>query len=207
VFAGGGNAFVYFQWAVQGTDPGQGNGLIRIQPDGYVVPKRYYTFKQFANTTPAGSLRVAADSSDPGLLVTAYLWPDGHTASLQVINNTDTNYGSVTFHFTGLDGYVQRYRTSATRDDARLRDICPTDNSFTSTVYPRTFDTFVVTYGGPAALPDRARLFAATGSAGGGAAGQRASDADAALCLAAVRVANESPGSAGRPTGHAPVEV
>ena len=38
VFAGGGNAFVYFQWAVQGTDASQGNGLIRIQPDGYVVP-------------------------------------------------------------------------------------------------------------------------------------------------------------------------
>jgi O-glycosyl hydrolase len=185
VFAGGGNAFVYFQWVVQGTDPSQGNGLIRIQPDGYVVPKRYYTFKQFANTTPAGSLRVEATSSDPNLLVTAYLWPDGHTASLQVINNTDTRPRDVTFSFTGLDGEVRHYRTSATRDDARLRDIHPTGHSFTSFVYPQTFDTFVVTCDGPSALSDRTPRPTAAGSAGGSAAGGLTSDADVASILLA----------------------
>jgi len=67
VLTAGSEAYVGFQWIDNTTNSGEGNGLIRIQPDSYVIPKRYYVFKQWANLVPRGAQRLACTTSAPGL--------------------------------------------------------------------------------------------------------------------------------------------
>ncbi len=146
VMAGGGEAYVAFQWIDETTDPTRGNGLIRIQSNSYVVPKRYHVFKQFVNSTPRGSRRVATTSTTSGLLVTAYLWPDGNTYSIQVINPNGTTFNDVTVNCGTLSGTVTRQRTSSTLNAAKLPvSLTATSNSFTDDIFPNTFNTFIGT--------------------------------------------------------------
>jgi O-glycosyl hydrolase len=146
VLSNGGNAYVAFQWIDETTDPTQGNGLIRIQSDSYVVPKRYHVFKQLANSIPSGSQRVRTGVSANPLLVSAYLWPDRNTFSIQVINTSANDYPNVTFRCSQVRGPVQRQRTSGTLNAANLPDaVMPAGNAFTDSIYAMTVTTYVGT--------------------------------------------------------------
>jgi glucuronoarabinoxylan endo-1,4-beta-xylanase len=146
VMAGGAEAYVAFQWIDETTDTSRGNGLIRIQNNSYVVPKRYHVFKQFANSTPRGSRRVAMTSTTSGLLVSAYLWPDGNTYSIQVINPTGNAFNNVIFNCGTLSGTVTRQRTSSTLNAANLPvSLTAANNSFSDSIFSNTFTTYIGT--------------------------------------------------------------
>ena len=144
LMANGAEAYVAFQWIDETTDTSRGNGLIRIQSDSYVVPKRYHVFKQFVNSTPRGSRRVAVTSSTSSLLVTAYLWPDNNTFSIQVINPTGTTFNDVDFNCGTLSGSVSRQRTSSTLNASNLPvTLTAANNSITDSINPNTFTTYI----------------------------------------------------------------
>ena len=118
--------------------------MIRIQTNSYVVPKRYYVFKQFVNTTPRNSRRVVTGVDTSSLKVTGYLWPDGNTFSIQVINDTASVFNNVFFQCTRASGPVQRHRTSSTLDAAQLpATLTATNNLFIETIPARSFNTFI----------------------------------------------------------------
>jgi hypothetical protein len=75
--------------------------------------------------------------------VTGYLWPDGNTFSIQVINDTASVFNNVFFECTRVSGPVQRYRTSSTLNAAQLPvSLTPTNNVFIDTIQARSFNTF-----------------------------------------------------------------
>jgi len=146
VLTAGSHAYIAFQWIDNTTNASEGNGLIRIQPDAYVVPKRYFVFKQWANQVPRGAQRLACTTSAAALKVSAYLWPDRNTVTVQVINDTASDYPNLLFNCTAGKGPVQRYLTTATLSCARLPvDLTPTNNSFADSISANSLTTYVIT--------------------------------------------------------------
>jgi hypothetical protein len=144
VLTAGSEAYIAFQWIDNTINAGEGNGLIRIQPNTYVVPKRYYVFKQWVNEVPRGAQRIACTTSVAALRVSSYLWPDRNTITVQVINNTANAYTNLQFNCTAVKGPVQRYLTTAALSYARLPvDLTPTNNGFADSISANTLATYV----------------------------------------------------------------
>lgn len=144
---GNAQAFVQFQWIFQGAEPEGGHGLIRLTGGGgFVVPKRYYAFKQVANTTPRWSVRVVASGAPAGLSVSAFLWPGFEMAAVQVINGSASSFPGQRFALTKIleGGMVREFVTDATRDFTRQADITPAGNSFTASINAYSIHTFLV---------------------------------------------------------------
>ena len=146
VLANGGEAYIAFQWLSQSTDVAESVGLLRIQTDTYQVPKRYYVFKQFANTTPRGSRRISTTASSASLQVTTYLWPDGETVSIQVINATTSGVSNISFNCPGLSGPITRRRTGTNVNGTVLANSpTATNGVFIDSAPANTFTTYIGT--------------------------------------------------------------
>ncbi len=121
--------------------------LIKLRHDGqqylgYDLKKQYFVMGQFSRFIRPGSQRVAADSSDPSLKVTAY--QDGGNFVLVVINNANAPK-RIQFILNGIDNaaQVQPIRTSASEDWAVLDALPVIDAQFSAVLPAKSITTFV----------------------------------------------------------------
>jgi O-glycosyl hydrolase len=151
--SGNAQAFVQFQWVDASSDPSTSTGLINITgPDSFVVPMRYYAFKQFVNTTTPGSMRVGVSGAPAGLKVVAFESADRNAVTLQVINDTGKDYGSVRFALPARfdAGSVRHYVTDNANQDDQLPAIDAAAGSFSAAIGASSFHTFVIHASSPA---------------------------------------------------------
>ncbi|MEV0714900.1 glycoside hydrolase [Asanoa sp. NPDC050611] len=160
----------YFWWWPAANNGADGSDLIRLVNTGtpqsgnptengqYRIFKRYYTIGQYSRFLDPGDRMIGATRTPvPGVSVTAY--KGKRDFSIVVVNNNTTD---VTLDVALAGGFpktreVGAYRTSASENMRRLRDVRTHDRSFTATLRAQSVTTFAST--DLPALPDRKDVF------------------------------------------------
>ncbi|GAA1897222.1 glycoside hydrolase [Asanoa iriomotensis] len=160
----------YFWWWPVANNGADGSDLIRLVNTGtpqsgnptengqYRIFKRYYTIGQYSRFLDPGDVMIGATKTPaPGVALTAY--KGGRDFTVVVVNNNPTD---VTLDVDLTGGFprtreVAAYRTSASENMTRLRDVRTHDSSFTATLRARSVTTF--SSASLPALPDRKDVF------------------------------------------------
>jgi len=141
---------------------GHGQAFISITgrpPTDFIIPKRYYAFKQFSRLVLPGSVRVYAATDNPDLYVLAFEHPD--ELVIVAFNRTDSAIPA-TFSVSGVVGDAVHIRSSATEDYARKPDLPVVGQSFSLNINAESISTFVVP-----TSPTLASAFCVRGPGGG----------------------------------------
>lgn len=127
-----------WQWWLAIGPGGYRDALIYASPKTHKVEptKRLYTLAQYSRHAPPGSVRVAAQTSDPELKSTAFLSPDGTTVALVIINPAtrpiEVRLPSIPASATFTDAYHDLAPLASTEARATLPA-----KSVTTFVFPR----------------------------------------------------------------------
>jgi hypothetical protein len=147
-FAGGVNVWMAYDWVYP---PGKGGeALIRVDwGNDYELTKPYWVFRQWASALAPGMHVVEANAgaAEPDVKPTAFLWADGKSIVIHVVNMTDEPRDIV----LGVSGAVwrtvpaARQRTSATEDLATLAPLAADGNGISDTLPARSLTTYRMT--------------------------------------------------------------
>ena len=161
---------VNYEWAYFGQWADARTHFFHITHDrgntytGYTVDKAYYAFGQFSRFVPPGAVRIAAESSVPGLKVTAFDLGDAEDdggIAVVAINNTGRDVAArVEVAGAPVEAVLAAARTSAREDGAPVARPAVSAGRL-STTFPASSATTLVVGAAPAgaqAAPRAPRL-------------------------------------------------
>lgn len=102
-------------------------GLVSTTSTGYVINDDYYAVQHFAKGIGVGWTRVAATSSDPSLLVSAFLSPDATKLTLVLLDIGSDEYQVTISPGTFVGATSNLYRSSGTTE--RFAALGPLDTT------------------------------------------------------------------------------
>ncbi|MEM1557474.1 MAG: glycoside hydrolase [Thermoproteota archaeon] len=144
------NVSAYLFWALFWPNEG---GLITIYPNNssYRVNPVYYAFKQYSKFIQPGSRRIYANSSNPKLLVSSYLYEVEYAnetirrVTIVFINENDHPINAkIEFkNLSLLNNSFKQYRTSNSESCAYIGEVAVSDNVLKVVIAPRSVTTLI----------------------------------------------------------------
>lgn len=145
-FALGGVSAWHYKDYFSRNDPKTALGLIDISgPGAYVMPKRYFAFKQWSEHVRPEMQRVYTSTNIPDFLVVAFKNEEKKRLVVLAINSSP-NDAIAEFNCTSLSGSVRHVRTSDHENCANQPDIAPDRNTFKNRVKGRSINTYIASY-------------------------------------------------------------
>jgi len=144
------NASAYLFWSLFWPNEG---GLITIYPNNnsYRVNPVYYAFKQYSKFIQPGSRRIYANSSNPKLLVSSYLYEieyaDEIIQHVTIVFINENNYPintKIEFkNLSLLNNSFKQYRTSKSENCAYIGEVTASDNILEVVIAPQSVTTLI----------------------------------------------------------------
>jgi O-glycosyl hydrolase len=153
------NALVYGQvtawmWYETWKGPGPAHNPYSIWDYYGVITPKYYTLKQYFHWVRPGAVRIKADATDPGLLVSAFVQKKDRTFTAVVINRAASSRDAQ-INVAGVPGLtsLSMSRTSARENAVGAGVAARKGTSFSATLPAQSVTTFSGSIAGTAQLP------------------------------------------------------